>query len=475
MLPAVMLLKPNTGVGGAGYVFWTTQLDYYYLAALYKIAFSHHFRSTLARDGLCAAISEEYSRVSDGLGPQNVETVSMQMSIQVQWYWDMLHSLIVDYPLAICALTLPWADPLSSLVTMVLVQHATATLKESIYLLRGSQGPDTLADVMKWAGNLYEAIALDSEVNGGTAPYPDPDSSKAEGMKVSFRDVSFRYDEHGPLALSNVYFDIPAGSLALIVGANGSGKSSLLSLIQRVQEPSGGEILVDDKRIGEYDVGSLRGAMACLSQDEDMYPFSLRDNLLLDVKREDRDEAHNIQVLAQAAEMGCASGLIDSLPNKYATVLDPEPVSGQSAGGCGHGYISDAAMDEFDKHGPNCRPTLVSGGEKQRLAATRLFSRLLRLQDRVKLIVCDEATGAMDPRTEKDILQQVKDMRAGKTVIFVTHRFGELAKEADVILVMKEGRLVQRGTHKQLMRRGGEYAEMYDAQTDCSRDGLGPF
>ncbi|KAJ7773382.1 hypothetical protein B0H16DRAFT_1512155 [Mycena metata] len=99
-----------------------------------------------------------------------------------------------------------------------------------------------------------------------------------------------------------------------------------------------------------------------------------------------------------------------------------------------------------------------------------MFSRLLQRKDRIRLIVCDEATKYMDPRDEREFLRNVKELGAGKTIICVTHRFGDLVKEADVILVMKEGKVVQQGTHKQLMqeaqRSGGcqEYAEMYQAQ-----------
>ncbi|KAJ7475922.1 P-loop containing nucleoside triphosphate hydrolase protein [Mycena latifolia] len=451
MLPAVMLLKPSTGVGGAGYVFWTANTNYYYLAALFKLVFTHQFRRTLLRDGMCSFISKEYQRMSRALGYLNVETMTIQTAIQVQWYWDLLHSLIVEYPLALCALMLPWSDPLSSLVTMVLVQHATTILQQSIYLMRGSQGPDPLAEVLEWAERLYESLAFDTEIYRGTAKYPDP-------FLISFRNVSFRHNPDEPLAVSDVSFDIQAGSLVLIVGANGSGKSSLLSLIPGLYELSEGQVLIDDRPLAEYDVGSVRGAMACLSQDEDMYPLSLRTNMLMGAEYSAQREA---EVLERAAQMGCA------FPSKWETIIDPAPVSAQCMQGCGHGYISPAAMEELDAHGPSFTPTKVSGGEKQRLAATRMFARLLHLKDQVRLIVCDEATGALDSRAERDILKQVKDMRVGKTVIMVSHNFGDLVKEADVILVMKEGKLVQQGTHTELMLDDrGEYAEMYNAQAD---------
>ncbi|KAJ7126905.1 P-loop containing nucleoside triphosphate hydrolase protein [Mycena epipterygia] len=433
VLPAVMLLKPSSGVGGvlAGYVFWTPNVDYYYLASLYKLAFSHHYRPSLERDGLCSYISQEYQRVSRALGYLNFETFTIQGEIRVQWYWDLIHSLIVDYPLALCALAIPWSDPLSALVTMVLVQHVTSTLQHSISQLRGSSSPDPLTDVLRGADRLYEAIAFDSKLHRGTAKYPDRWTSKEDGMKISFRNVSFRHHADGPLAVLDVSFDIPAGSLVLVVGANGSGKSSLLSLIQGLQQPCAGQILIDDKPLEEYDIGSVRVAMACLSQDEDMYPLSLRDNMLMGGVR---DAERDAEVLDRAAKMGCASRLIERLPSKYDTILEPVSVASQSAYGCGNAYVTEEAMSELEAHGPNFRPTAVSGGEKQRLIATRMFSRLLRLKDRVRLIVCDEATGALDSRAESAILQRLMDMRVGKTVVFVTHRFGHLVKEANVIL-----------------------------------------
>ncbi|KAJ7707623.1 P-loop containing nucleoside triphosphate hydrolase protein [Mycena rosella] len=462
MLPAVMLFKPSTGVGGAGYVFWTDNVDYYYLAALYKLAFSHHFRPTLERDGMRTFISQEYRRVSNALGYMNVETLTIQAAIQVQWYWDILHSLIVDYPLALCALVLPWGNPLSSLVTMVIVQHATMTLQQSIYQLRGNQGPDTLAEVFGWAERLYEAVAFESELHRGTVKYPQ--RAEAKGMEVKFDKVSFSHRPDGPCVVSDVEFTIPAGSLALVVGANGSGKSSLLSLIPGLQQPSKGEIHIDGRPLGEYDIESVRGAMACLSQDEDMYPLSLRANMLMGATPNPEGDA---ALLKDAAAHGCATSLIERLPAKWDTILEPASVSQQCMQGCGNGYISTATMNELEAHGPSFAQTSVSGGEKQRLAATRLFARLLRLGERVRLIMCDEATGALDSCAEREILKNVKKLKGRRTAIFVTHRFGDLVKEADIILVMKEGRVAQSGTHAKLMtEEGGEYAKMYNAQAN---------
>ncbi|KAJ6609248.1 P-loop containing nucleoside triphosphate hydrolase protein [Mycena sp. CBHHK59/15] len=375
--------------------------------------------------------------------------MTIQQAIQVQWYWELLHSLVIEYPLALCALALPWTGSLSLLVTMVLVQYATVTLKQSIYQLRGSQGPDSFADVLGWAEHLYEALALDTKLYTGKVKYPIS-SSKPEGMKLSFRNVSFRHGEGGPLAVSRVSFDIQPGSLALIVGVNGSGKSSLISLIPRLRELSGGEIRIDDKPMTDYDVASLRQAMAGISQDEDMYPLTLRENML-QCEKCGPELTEEPALIDQAAEMGGTYQFIhkhvETKRNERVemldAVLDPAPVAGQSMEGCGNAHITRAAIRELEANTP------------------------------IRLILCDEATGALDPLAEDNILKNLTDMKGtpgtkqpGKTIVLVTHRFAHLAQKADVILVMKEGKLIQQGKHEDLIREQGEYAAMYNAQVD---------
>ncbi|KAJ7285072.1 P-loop containing nucleoside triphosphate hydrolase protein [Mycena rebaudengoi] len=468
MIPIVMLGKPITGVNGAGYVFWTHNQRYYELAALYKMAFSTDLRPMLARDGLCPFVADEYTRVSAELGPTNVETITISSTIRVQWYWEMLHTIILDYPLAICVLTLPWSGSLSWLVTMVFLQHATMTLKQSIYQLRGSEGPDSLAEVFGMADSLYEAIALDTNLYRGVVNY-DPSASHPAGMKLEFKNVSLQLSAQGSPA--DVSFEIAPGSLVLIVGANGSGKSSLLSLLPRIREPSSGEILIDGKPLREYEVESVRRAMACLSQDEDVYPLSVRDNILLGERPDPEMDPERID---EAALLGGAYQFIHSLTDektlkktlRHYAVLDPAPVTGMSMQGCGNGLPTIAAMEQLEDNTPSTRPVSMSAGERQRLAATRLFARLLRNTD-VRLILCDEATGALDSPAEDMILDRLAEQKTqGKTVVLVTHRWARsLASKADVIVVMAEGKVVQTGKHDDLISDGeGEYAKIYCAQ-----------
>ncbi|KAJ7650167.1 P-loop containing nucleoside triphosphate hydrolase protein [Roridomyces roridus] len=464
VLPAAILFRPTTGVGGAGYVFWTANEDYHYLAALHKLAFSSsfagcsQFRRTLARDGLCGYIAGEYRRVCKSLGSANIPAMAIAWGMPVQWSWHVVQGVVVDYPLPICALLLPWRNnPVSSLVTIVFVQHAASLLKESVYKLK-LQSTKSLVEVFEMAEDLYAGIEMESTINTGTDVYAY--ETEKQGMKISFRNVSCSWGTHWwedtTDALSDVSFEIPAGGFVLVVGKDHAGKTRICELIQRLQEPSAGEILIDDKPIAEFDVDSLRGAMACIAQNEGMYPLPLWRNMSIN-GRVDCDEA---------AEMGCAKGLVDGFSNGWETVLEPASVLSQSLAGCEHGIPSHEAAEEMEAHWPTVKPTHLNPGETQKLAATRMFSRLLQLKDKAKLIVCDEATGAMEPCAERRILERLREQKQGKTVIFVAQRFAELAEMADVILVMDAGRLVQHGTHEELVDvQDGVYAKMYNAQT----------
>lgn len=169
-------------------------------------------------------------------------------------------------------------------------------------------------------------------------------------------------------AVTNVSFEIPDGSLVLIVGNDHAGKTRICSLIQRLEEPSAGEILIDDKPIAEYDVASLREAMACVAQDEEMYPLPLWQNMTVGA---------DLACLDKAAEMSCATKMVDNFPRRWDTTLEPVWVAMQSVHGCEHGIVSGEAIHELEVHGPNFRQIPVNGGEKQKLAASVILTFLL--------------------------------------------------------------------------------------------------
>ncbi|KAG6845269.1 hypothetical protein H0H87_011678 [Tephrocybe sp. NHM501043] len=313
---------------------------------------------------------------------------------------------------------------------MALYQHATSTLSRSIDRLRRFhfQSP-----ILNQIHRFYETLDGTKVFDAGTAAYPTIASSK-KGMKLSFKNVSCAYD--GPdsdsqiLAVDYASLAVEPGQLVVIVGGNGCGKTSLLKLLCGLDKVASGDILIDGRPIDEYDMNSLRRSMAFLTQTEEIYPISLRENLLMGIPsvvlpRKDVDE-----YVDEAVRLGGAYELIQRL--KYDTVLDPPPVIGQSLRTCGNGDIGPGNLEELRRNSNSCRVTALSAGEKQRLVASRTFMRIKNTD--IKLVVVDEPTSALDPVAERELFNNFCGLRKGKTMICVTHQFGSIVKKANLVL-----------------------------------------
>ncbi|EDR06393.1 ABC transporter, partial [Laccaria bicolor S238N-H82] len=246
------------------------------------------------------------------------------------------------------------------------------------------------------------------------------------------RNVSFHYPgcQNHP-SVCNVSLTIEPGQLVVLVGVNGSGKTSLLKLIAGLSCACGGEIEIDDHPVHEYDSRHLRRSMAFMTSSEDIYPVSLRENILMgldDCGFELSDVAEKIE---EAARLGGAYDVVQRLGQD--AILNPCRVLGQSLRGCGNGEIGDAALRELDLHSP-------------------------------ALMILDEPTSALDSMAERDFFKRFREIGNGKTMIFVTHRFGSIVKNADMILCIDGGKVVQQGTHAELIEKNGRYAELYNVQ-----------
>jgi len=239
-----------------------------------------------------------------------------------------------------------------------------------------------------------------------------------EGLRgdVQVRDVSFRY-ENGFKALHGVSLSAPAGGFVGIVGPSGSGKSSLLNLIIRLHDPHGGVISVDGIDIREFDSRQYRMSMGTVLQDTFLSKESLRWNLMLG-RWDATDEE-----MVDAIERCRLRRWFDSLPHGLDSILN--------------------------------EGTRVSVGEKQRLGVARA---LLRKAD---MLVLDEPTSSLDLDTEKEVFEVINEVRRGKTTLLVTHRLN-LVVDADAIVVMDRGRVIETGAHAELLRAGGLYRELID-------------
>ncbi|KAJ7022786.1 P-loop containing nucleoside triphosphate hydrolase protein, partial [Mycena alexandri] len=256
-------------------------------------------------------------------------------------------------------------------------------------------------------------------------------------------------------ALLDVSFCIPAGSLVVNVGANGSGKSTIIKLLTRLYDTESGAILMDGLPIQDYHLADLCQTQATLSQDHHLYPLTLGENIGLGYSEHVKD------LIMQSAKDGGTAELLDKF--KAGAQMTLEPIS------TAFGYQLDddkykslkGVLAKLEK------TTEVSGGEKQRLVASRTFMRFRT--GKIKLLCVDEPSSALDLRGEFELFERLRETGDGKTMIFVTHRFGHLTKYADVIMrkMYEGGKVAELGTHKDLMAGGSEYASLYNVQAQA--------
>ncbi len=237
---------------------------------------------------------------------------------------------------------------------------------------------------------------------------------------VRYENLCFSFREHGVLQLSNINLDIPAGSFIGIVGQSGSGKSTLLKLLPRLYEPKSGKILIDGYDISKVELYSLRRQIGMVLQDTLLFDGTVRENIALG-----SPDASDEEIIA-AAQVAYAHDFIMDLPSGYNTSVGE-------------------------------RGSALSGGQRQRIAIARTV-----LQN-PQLLILDEATSALDYNAEAQVCRNLATAFQGKTVFFITHRLSTI-RNADVILMMDRGVVVEQGTHEELMARKGYYYCLYQQQ-----------
>lgn len=459
---SVIFLVPSNGVGGAGYTFWTKNTYYHRLSGLYTTIFDLKYRETIMKDGASEWLHKEYKSMSDSLGPVKSDALALACHIPLPWYWLAARTVVIDHPVALYCLTLPWSLSSTSLTTIVLVQHAMATMRTCLDRLRQMHDP---SPVLRQIQEFYQVLDRPTRLEKpGANRYPT-ESSSQRGMKVSLRHVSSMYQGatggSDVLAVDDISLDIEPGQLVVVVGGNGSGKTSLLKLLVGLNTATRGEVFIDDRPLSEYDICDLRCSTAFLTQSEEIFPISIRDNFLMALPDVVQNRPDMEDAIDRAAQLGQANELIQRLG--YDLILNPPGVAGQSIKGCGNGDIGLGATEELQRNSPRNKETILSDGEKQRLVASRTFMRLKNSD--IRFLIVDEPTSALDPVAERDIINNFCDIMKGKTMICVTHRFGNIVKHADLIICMKGGKIIQRGTHASLMlEEEGEYRRLYDAQ-----------
>ena len=238
--------------------------------------------------------------------------------------------------------------------------------------------------------------------------------------KVTFNCINFRFDTRSPQVLKNINLEISPGQFVGVVGQSGSGKSTLMKLIPRLYSPESGKILIDDYDIDKVELYSLRRQIGIVPQEPLLFSGSVNDNIAL------TDANASGDAIVEAAEKACAHEFIMGLDSGYSTYLG--------------------------ERGAN-----LSGGQRQRLAIART------LLANPKLLVMDEATSALDYDTERRVCQNLRESLNGCTVFFVTHRLSTV-RNADMIVMMHQGAIVETGSHEELMALKGRYYALFRQQ-----------
>ena len=247
-----------------------------------------------------------------------------------------------------------------------------------------------------------EAVAGDRQVEG----------------EIEFRGLNFAYD--GKPVLHDLNLRIPAGSSTAIVGPTGSGKTTLVNLIPRIYDAAPGMVLVDGRPIREFTLASLRKSVGFVPQETFLFSDRIRENIALGVESATDQEIH------EAAEAANIAGDIEGFPEQYQTMVGERGIT-------------------------------LSGGQKQRTAIARALIRNPRI------LILDDALSSVDTHTEDKILNHLREVMQGRTTIFISHRVSTV-RNADRIAVLHDGRIVELGTHDELLALNGYYSDLYNKQ-----------
>jgi ATP-binding cassette subfamily B protein len=301
---------------------------------------------------------------------------------------------------------------LSAFITYV-TQILSSLMMVTILLMNSSRA-------LASARRIREVMSEELDITDEGAAFPD---KRVESGRVEFRNVSFRYYKSSEeKVLSNINLTIEPASVVGIIGSTGCGKTTLVSLIDRLYDVDEGEVLIDGVNVRDYSLKNLRDGVGMVLQKNVLFSGTIRDNLLWG------DQGASEEELRTAAESAQADKFITGFTDGYETVL-------------GQGGVN------------------VSGGQKQRLCIARALLK------KPRILILDDSTSAVDTATEAQIRRAFREELRDATKIIIAQRIGSV-KDADRIVVMNEGQITGIGTHEQLLAENEEYREIYQSQTD---------
>ncbi|KAF8807154.1 P-loop containing nucleoside triphosphate hydrolase protein [Phlegmacium glaucopus] len=430
---------------------------------------------------------ESIGRIS-GYASDFFEALSrhQQRGIPVALFFEEILRASPEIVSTLRAVRQPLSIPLS-LASLNLVTRTTTSFTHTLFALKNDT--DSISDMLTAVRQLYEVAKIPNRVKVAHhvpkekfatdssetplerdpddallgIPFPEDQQSLELGISIEFFQVSFKYPGSTAYALQNTSFKIERGQLCVIVGANGSGKSTILKLIARLYDPMEGEIRINGQDIRTLRLVDLRKAITVLFQDYTLFPLNIRDNISLG----DPPHSSDFSRIQKAAELGGADAFIERLPDKYETYLERPVMDQYSSLPEGTTAMFGRTVDYQgvrDAGGISNSTMGLSGGQMQRIALSRTFMRSVVSHGGPGLLLFDEPSASLDPTAEHDLFERLRQLRGNKTMIFSSHRFGNLTRHADLILYMNDSVVVEKGTHDQLLRQQGEYARIWMLQ-----------
>ncbi|HEX5420025.1 MAG TPA: ABC transporter ATP-binding protein, partial [Gammaproteobacteria bacterium] len=316
-------------------------------------------------------------------------------------------------------------------IAIATIQKLITLGQMTMYLLVFKQGQTAVSSMLTAIGgmyednlylsNLYEFLEQPRRLVAGTASAgPDP----ADGLR--FENVSFTYPGAERPAVEGVTLHLRPGESVALVGVNGSGKTTLIKLLAGLYQPDSGRIRFQGMPLEDWDPHVLRSRIGVIFQDFNRYQLKVGENIGVG----DVEAFEDAERLTEAAEKGRATEFIDTFAERYETPLGRWFNNGQE----------------------------LSGGQWQRIALARAFMR-----SKADILVLDEPTAAMDAETEEEIFEHFRSLTRDKISILISHRFSTV-RRAQTIVVMDSGRIVEPGSHEELIALGGRYARLFELQ-----------
>jgi len=301
-------------------------------------------------------------------------------------------------------------------------------LMVSLYIqqIRGNIAP--LSRIMTDTGEVETAAdRLATILDAEPTVVDQPDAQELKSLdSIEFQSVSFQYPGKPKKILSNVSFTLEKGQTLALVGPSGVGKSTITKLLLRFYEPTSGRILINGQPIQSFTQNSIRQVLGMVMQDVALFNDTIKENL-----RFARPEASDAEIIS-AAKTAHADAFIEKLPEQYETLVGERGIR-------------------------------LSGGEKQRVAIARAV-----LRD-PQLIILDEATSALDSQSERFVQDGLRQLLKNRTALIIAHRLSTVMR-ADKIVVLKNGRVLEQGTHQELLKKKGLYATLFSLQSDSLKE-----